>query len=270
MKAIMLAAGIGARLKSKIADPPPKILLRFGGQSLLEFHLDILSQHGIDELVLGVGYNHQAIEREIAALDAGDFVRTVYNENFHEGSVVTLWTLRDELRCEEPVLLMDADVLYDERLVRRLVKSHHSDCLLLDRDFEPGDEPVKVCVRGNEIVEFRKWLSTTFDFCGESVGMFKLSGDMARQIVCQTELYLDQGRRREPYEEVIRDVLLTSPGGTFAFEDITGMPWIEIDFASDIERANNEILPRILTTAGNRRTSKKVKAGADGSAAQDL
>ena len=50
-----------------------------------------------------------------------------------------------------------------------------------------------------------------------------------------------------PLEEAIRDVLLTSPRGTFAFEDITDMAWIEIDFAADIERANSEVLPRILS-----------------------
>ena len=68
----------------------------------------------------------------------------------------------------------------------------------------------------------------------------------------QTDLSLRQGRRNEPYEETIRDVLLTSPRGTFAFEDITGIPWIEIDFAVDIERANTEILPRISKAIDDR------------------
>ena len=43
-------------------------------------------------------------------------------------------------------------------------------------------------------------------------------------------------------------------------EDITGMPWIEIDFTADIERTNAEVLPRILTAEGNCRgamTSKR-------------
>ncbi len=68
----------------------------------------------------------------------------------------------------------------------------------------------------------------------------------------QTDLSLRQGRRNEPYEETIRDVLLTSPRGTFAFEDITGVPWIEIDFAADVKRANSEILPRISKAVHDR------------------
>ncbi|MHA1165872.1 MAG: phosphocholine cytidylyltransferase family protein, partial [Alphaproteobacteria bacterium] len=205
------------------------------------------------------GYHHQDIEREINALGAQDFVRTVFNKDYQEGNIVTLWALRDELRCRGPVFLMDADVLYCEELVEHLVNSRHQNCLLIDRDFDPGDEPVKVCVRNGKIIEFRKWLSAEYDFCGESVGFFKLSAGVARKIIIQTELYLSQGRRQEPYEETIRDVLLTSPRGTFAFEDITGIPWIEIDFAADIERANAEILPRIVTVQDNRRAAMMIK-----------
>ena len=248
MKVVMLAAGIGARLGFAATEQSAKILLRFGGKSLLRYHIEILQRQGIDELVLGVGYHHQDIEREIADLGAREFVRTVYNENFDEGNIVTLWTLRDELDCGEPVLLMDADVLYDDNLITRLINSRHQNCFLLDRDFDPGDEPVKLCVRDGKIIEFRKWLSADFDFCGESVGFFKLSAAMAKKLIIQTEHYIRQGRRQEPYEEAIRDVLLTSPRDAFAFEDITDMAWIEIDFAADIERANTDVLPRILSS----------------------
>ena len=270
MKVVMLAAGIGARLGCPAIKHPPKILLRFDGKTLLQFHIEILKRHGVDELVLGVGYHHQDIDRQIAALGAQDYVRTVFNEDYEAGNIVTLWALRDELCCGEPVLLMDADVLYGEELIERLVNSRHQNCLLLDRAFEPGDEPVKVCVRDGEIVEFRKWLSVEFDFCGESVGIFKLSAEVAKKIIVQTELYLRQGRRHEPYEETIRDVLLTSPRGTFAFEDITGTPWIEIDFAADIERANAEVLPRILAAEGHRRPALSIERDMARGAAQML
>ena len=270
MKVVMLAAGIGARLGSNISEPPPKVLLRFGRKSLLEYHLEILREQGIDELVLGVGYKHDDIEQEIATLDAQDFVRTVFNKDYREGNIVTLWSLRDELRCGDPVLLMDADLLYDEELLKRLINSPHQNCLLLDRGFEPGDEPVKICIRDGEIVEFRKWLSTGFGYCGESVGMFKLSSDAAELIIAQTELYLEQGRRHDPYEETIRDVLLTSPRGTFDFEDITGLPWIEIDFAVDVTRAEDEILPRIISAAAKRRASAIGKESFVGGGAREL
>lgn len=249
MKAIMLAAGVGHRLGCTNGKPLPKILLRFGGKTLLQYHIEALKNLGIDELVLGVGFHHQDIVREIHALGAEDFVRPILNKDYHEGNILTLWTLRQELCQGDPVLLMDADVLYCEELLERLLKSRHENCMLMDRSFDSGDEPVKICVRDGKIIEFRKWLSAEFDFCGESVGFFKLSSDIAKKVIEQTELYIDQGRRQEPYEEAIRDVLLTSPRNTFEFEDITGLAWTEIDFPADVERANFEVLPQMSLAA---------------------
>ena len=255
MKAVMLAAGRGFRLGKSISKVLPKVLLRFGGKTLLQRHVEILRRMGVEQLVLGVGFHSEQIAREIANLQAGDFVRTVLNPDFHLGNIVTLWSLRDELQHGGPVLLMDADVLYEEQLFGRLLASPHPNCFLLDRDFIPDEEPVKLCVRGSEIVEFRKWVNTDFEFCGESVGFFKFAPATAERIVAQAGLYLEQGRREEPYEEAIRDVLLTSPAGTFAFEEVTGLPWIEIDFQADIEQANRKILPRILKAEHGREAS---------------
>jgi choline kinase len=259
MKAVMLAAGTGTRLGPAVVEHPPKVLLQFGGKSLLQRHIESLRRLGIEELVLGVGYHQDEIEQEIAALCAEDFVRTVFNKDYNDGNIVTLWTLRDELCCRGPVLLMDADVLYDEDLLSCLVDSRHENCMLLDRGFTPGDEPVKLCIRNGEIVEFRKWLSADFDFCGESVGLFKLSASVAEKIIAQCGLYLAQGRRQDPYEEAIRDVVLTSRRLTFSYEDVTGMPWIEIDFATDVERANAVVLPRIVAAEDDRRAAILIK-----------
>jgi choline kinase len=245
MKVVMLAAGHGSRLGQTGTEIGPKILMHFGGKSLLERHIDIFKSQGVSGLVLGVGFQHDKIQYEIEKLGAESFVRTFFNKDFEEGNIITLSILRDEFCCGEPIILMDADILYDESLLECLIKSQHSNCLLIDRSFEPGDEPVKVCVREGHIIEFRKWVTADSDFCGESVGLFKFSAEIANKIMLQADLSLRQGRRDEPYEEAIRDVLLTSPRGKFAFEDITGLPWIEIDFAEDVERANNKILPRI-------------------------
>ena len=251
MKAVMLVAGIGARL-GEFGDKPPKVLLEFGGKTLLRRHVENLRRHGIEELVLGTGYQEDAVAAEIDAIGAGDFVRMVHNARFHEGSMVTLAVLSATLRGDQPVLLMDGDVLYDDCMIERLLASRHDNCFLLDRDFEPGDEPVKLCLRKGGLVEFRKWISTAYDDCGESVGFFKFSPRVARLIGSQACLYVDNGGAGQPYEEAVRDVLLTEPGGTFGYEDVTGVPWIEIDFPADVVKARTEILPA-LTSRTERR-----------------
>ncbi|MEH1884037.1 phosphocholine cytidylyltransferase family protein [Nostoc sp.] len=245
MKAIILAAGVGRRL-GKDGQIQPKCLLNFNGKSLLERHLNHLRHYQIDEVVIAVGYQAQRIQDEIKALGAEKWVSTVYNADYTKGSVISLWTVRQHLAAGDDILLMDADVLCDRRIIERLVKTDIPNSFLLDRDFEPGDEPVKLCVRDNYLVEFRKQVAPglTYDFAGESVGFFRFGSAVAQRLATRTEQYVADGRDNEPYEEVIRDLLLETPE-TFGYEDITGLPWLEIDFPQDIERAKNEILPQI-------------------------
>ncbi len=73
MKAVMLAAGIGARLGPAVTEHPPKVLLRFGGKSLLQRHVEILRRQGIGELVLGVGYHQEEIEPHCHVLWLGSY-----------------------------------------------------------------------------------------------------------------------------------------------------------------------------------------------------
>ncbi|MEH2114587.1 phosphocholine cytidylyltransferase family protein [Nostoc sp.] len=245
MKAIILAAGIGRRL-GKDGQIQPKCLLKFNGKSLLERHLNYLRYYQINQVVITVGYQAQRIQDEIKALGAENWVSTVYNPDYTKGSVISLWTVRQHLAAGDEILLMDADVLCDRRIIERLVKTNIPNSFLLDRDFEPGDEPVKLCVKDNYLVEFRKQvaLGLVYDLIGESVGFFRFGSAAAQRLANRTEKYVADGRDDEPYEEVIRDLLLETPE-EFGYEDITGLPWLEIDFPQDIQRAQNEILPQI-------------------------
>lgn len=245
MKAVMLAAGVGSRLGGE--DGLPKVLLTFGGRTLLERHLEILKQAGLTALVLGVGYGAGKIAAEIARLNAQAFARLVSNGDYRKGSITTLWALKDAVLAGEPVLLMDADVLYDRRLIERLLETPHANCFLLDRDVEAGEEPVKLGVRAGQLVDFNRKLSVSHDFYGESVGFFRFSPEIAAKILAHAERHLAAGETGIWYEAAIRDTLLSEPPGTFGFEDVTGLPWIEIDFSEDIGRANDEILPKLLT-----------------------
>jgi choline kinase len=185
------------------------------------------------------------IATEIKRLGADGFVRTVHNPDFRDGSGITLATLAADFACDRDVLLMDGDVLYEDDVLTRLVRSRYRNCFLMDRDFEPGDEPVKLCLRGGEIADFHKKVQGTFDQMGESVGFFRFDGGVARDIVARCRFHRDNGERALWYEESIRDVLLARPAGTFGHEDVTGLSWIEIDFPDDVRRAEEEILPQV-------------------------
>ncbi len=242
MHAIILAAGVGNRLGPLGAGP--KSLLEFGGRSLLERHFAALAALGVGEATLCVGFQAELLEAVARAAPMP--VNCVLNPDYRRGSIVSLWTARQALESGEEIVLMDADVLYATSLLKRLVASRFRNCFLLDREFEAGDEPVKLCVRGGRMVEFRKKPdpAISHDFCGESVGFFKFDPVCAGALASLCELYIARGRQDEPYEEAIRDLILEARH-PLGFEDITGLPWIEIDFPDDVERARREILPSI-------------------------
>jgi choline kinase len=243
-KAIILAAGVGGRLGAPW-NAAPKALMEFGDRTLLARHVAILKDAGVDEIVIGVGYRADLIAAELDAIGAGPNVRTVVNSRYREGSVVTVWTLREEFSAGDPVLLMDADVLYDARMVRRLCESRHPNCLLYDADIEDGEEPVKICLRGGQVVDFGKIVTSEHDRHGESVGFFRFSAEAASHLARIVDGYVAAGRSGEMYEEAIRDLLRAMPPDTFGIEEVTGFPWIEIDFSEDVTRAKTEILPRL-------------------------
>ena len=243
-KAIILAAGIGNRLGVPWSEAP-KALLRVGGQTLLARHLAILEEAGVDEIVIGVGYRADLIAAELEAIGAGSNVRTVLNPRYREGSMVTVWCLREAFSGGGPVLLMDADVLYDARMMWQLCQSRHPNCLLYDANIEDGEEPVKICLRDDEIVDFGKIVTPAYDRHGESVGFFRFSPEAASLLAGIVAGYVEAGRSEEMYEEAIRDLLHATPPSTFGIEDVTGLPWIEIDFPGDIVRARAEVLPRL-------------------------
>jgi choline kinase len=65
MKVVMLAAGIGAGLGNSRTLNLPNILLRFDDRSLLQRHISILKRSGIEELVLGAGFNRDGIDYSV-------------------------------------------------------------------------------------------------------------------------------------------------------------------------------------------------------------
>jgi choline kinase len=239
---VLLAAGVGRRLGD--ATPGPKVLLEFSGQTLLERHLRTLMSYGIDDIGLTVGYQSDAIRREVARLGLEDRVRLIPNPDFRKGSLVSLSVQGDRLRGGRPVMLMDGDVLYDPAMIGRLLAATGENILLMDRDIEPGDEPVKICLSGERIVDFRKKPEHAHDRHGESVGFFRFSAATAAALAERCGQHVAEGRSDLEYEEAIRDLILAEPE-RFAVADIGGIPWIEIDFGDDVTRARETIMPRL-------------------------
>jgi choline kinase len=246
--AVLLAAGVGRRLGEDYEGP--KALLAFDGRSLLRRHMEALAANGVRQLSITIGYQASKIREAVAAVSLSPglqdlSVSFVENPDYRKGSLVSVLAQRGVLDAGAPVLLMDGDVLYDARMIARLLTGAGEGVLLVDRELEPGDEPVKICFDGaGRIVDFRKVPTRPHAWFGESVGFFRLSGDLAAELAERCAWYVAQGQVETEYEEAIRDLILEAPD-RFAATDVSDLPWTEIDFPEDVVKARDVVLPQL-------------------------
>lgn len=240
-RALMLAAGVGQRL-SPVSDALPKVLLQLGGKTLLQRHLEHLAALGIPELVLVVGYQAPMIRREVARCAAPLPVRFLHNPRYDEGSILSLWTARPAL--EGSVLFMDGDLLYPRCLLASVVQAPAATCFLVDpRPLEPDGEEIKVLARNRRALYIgRKWPADR-GRVGEWVGITKFGDGMSERLGAMLEEFVRAGQTGSDYEDAMNAALR---GTKAEIVHVGDLPWVEIDFPEDLERAQG-LLPAIET-----------------------
>ncbi|MDR4497690.1 MAG: phosphocholine cytidylyltransferase family protein [Candidatus Scalindua sp.] len=239
MKVIILAAGVGKRM-SAVTNEIPKCLIKIGKKTLLESYLESFSLLGFKDIVIVVGHLKEKIRETLQTRDQNFNIKYIENEQYTKGSILSLWHARNELN--EDTLIMDADVLFHEKLLAKLVKSKDKNCFLLDEDFKDSGEEMKLFVRGGKVVGISKQSSYDCELVGEGVGFLKLSESGGAILKNILEEFERAGRVNLEYEDALHELL---PHCSVGFERVGDLPWIEIDFEEDIEKARREILPRL-------------------------
>jgi choline kinase len=240
VKAIILAAGVGKRLGKK-GQGLPKCMIRVGGRPLLARTLTALDKVGVKDRVVVVGYEKEKIEQLVNTMpNAGGTVRLRVNPDYRRRSILSLWCVRDELNGD--LLLMDADVLFPDAFLSKLVFSPHSNALLLDTRSKSTGEEMMLMVRGDRVVHIGREVAGAYDLVGEGVGFLKLSRRDAPVLVEALEQLVGEGKKDCEYEDAIELFLQKAVVG---YESVGDLAWTEIDFPEDIQRAETEILPKL-------------------------
>lgn len=239
MKAVILAAGVGKRLWS-ITQHKPKCLIDIGGRTLLARYLDVLASLQIRHATIVVGYKQEMIRAAVGTRSAGVELSYLVNEQFHRGSISSLWIARNALDAD--VVIMDADVLFHREILRRLVESSWPNCLLMDETVKQQGEECMVVVRGGRVVALTKNMPSSYDVAGEGVGFLKVRRADTPALVSSIKGYVDRGAWDMEYEDGLLGFFEQVKVG---HEKIGGLPWTEIDFPEDVTRAEREILPRL-------------------------
>jgi choline kinase len=240
VNAVILAAGIARRL-APITDKTHKALLTVGGRPLLLRMLGALADAGIRQTVVVIGHCGDQV-RAVAGSRLGRMaIRYVENPEYAKGSVLSLHAARAHLA--EPTLVMDADVLFPREFLRRLLAVPAPSALLLDKGFADTGEEVKLYARGDRVIALgKKVVPEAWDTVGEGVGFFKCGAEAGPELVRAMEHVIASGGGFNEYEDALHILLQRAH---VSWVDVTGLPWTEIDFAEDLRRAEDEVLPRV-------------------------
>ena len=124
MKAFLLAAGVGSRLRP-ISDVTPKCMLVIDDRPLLDIWLDAFGRAGVDEVLINLHHLPDVVRRHLTAHTGPPAVRTVYEPKLL-GSAGTLVANRKWVDDEELFLACNADNLtnFDLRSLTRAHREH--------------------------------------------------------------------------------------------------------------------------------------------------
>lgn len=239
MKAIILAAGVGKRLW-EVTQHRPKCLIEIGGRSLLHRYLDSLASVGVRRVEIVVGYKQDMIRAAVSEDSCGVNVTFLVNEQFHRGSISSLWFARDAF--DDDTIVMDADVLFHREILRRLVSSPYENALLMDETVKQTGEECMVVVAGGRVIALTKKVPEQYDYAGEGVGFLKVRHADTPRLVSSLRSYIDKGSWDMEYEDGLLEYFQEVRVG---HEKIGGLPWTEIDFIDDVKKAELEVLPRL-------------------------
>lgn len=245
MKAVILAAGVGRRLHV-LTQHRPKCLIEIGGRPLLYRYFDSLRELGVTRICLVVGYKQELIREAVASYSATVEVTFLVNAAFERGSIGSLWAARQAF--DDDIVIMDADVLFHPTILSRLLASSHPNVLLMDETVTQRTEECMVAVREGRVVSLSKQMPAQYDLAGEGVGFLRVARAAVPSLLRSVEARVNQGDLDIEYEDALDEFFRETPVG---FERIGGLPWIEIDFPEDVERAQHDILPKLKATNGS-------------------
>ena len=174
-KALIIAAGLGSRLK-KHTENLPKCMLDFGGKTLLQRQLDSYKKCGIKDISLVRGYKKEKINyKDIKYFENTDFKNNnILNSIFYAEEIIN-----------GNIIISYSDILFDSSVVQRTLDSDHDISVVVDIDWRgyyvgrkdhPMTEAENVIFNSNNEVEKIGKINTgNEDVHGEFIGMMKLS-----------------------------------------------------------------------------------------------
>jgi choline kinase len=236
MKAIILAAGFGSRLRP-LTDNSHKSLLLVAGMPIMERMLRSIDEVGIKDVAIVTGYRNQDIENFVPTLQLANLkVTYIHSDKYLVTNTAYSLLLCKDFADGESFVKFDADVAFEVEVLKRLLNHPGDTCLCIDKNIHLDKEEVKVIADENDmVISVGKKLDSS-KATGESIGIEKIGAEAGKLLFAELEnLMQDEKNFQEYYDDSY--TTLVNKGVKFYASDITGLKWVEIDTHDDFARA---------------------------------
>lgn len=240
MKAIILSAGQGRRLLP-LTESIPKCMLTVHDRPLIRWQIDALTQCGIEDITVVVGFGADQLESWLAGLPGlpgPQRVRTLYNPFFASSdNLVSCWVARAEM--QEDFLLLNGDTLFEVAVLKKLLAAPPQPVTLaVDAKDRYDDDDMKVIRDGERLVHVGKKLPLD-QVNAESIGMmtFRREGPRLFREILERALRNPQALKQW-YLSLIDELANSDVVWT---QSIEGLGWAEVDSPADLERASRQV-----------------------------
>ncbi|MBR6353352.1 MAG: aminotransferase class I/II-fold pyridoxal phosphate-dependent enzyme [Oscillospiraceae bacterium] len=245
MQAIILAAGMGKRLK-KLTQNNTKCMVKVNGVSLIERMLRQIEAQHLSRVVIVVGYEGQKLIDYIATLGIQTPIVYIDNPIYDKTNNIYSLALAKDWLCKEDTLLFESDLIFEDSVLEALVKDPRETLALVDKyeSWMDGtcvklaeDDTIAAFVPGKQF-DFREK-----DEYYKTVNIYKFSRSFCEtHYVPFLEAYQSALGLNEYYEQVLRVItMLDNPG--IKARRLNGQRWYEIDDIQDLDIAESIFSP---------------------------
>lgn len=239
MQAIILAAGMGKRLK-ELTENNTKCMVKVDGVSLIERTLSQLDQLGLTRVIIVVGYEGQKLIDYITTLKVKTPITYINNEIYDKTNNIYSLALAKSCLLEDDTLLLESDIIFEESVLHALVDDPRDTLALVDKYERWMDGTVVKIDKDDCIVEFvpgKKFKFSEQEEYYKTVNLYKFSKEFAqKRYVPFLEAYQKALGNNEYYEQVLSVIsILDQP--VIKAKRLKGELWYEIDDAQDLDIA---------------------------------
>ena len=252
MQAIILAAGMGKRLK-QLTQNNTKCMVKVCGTPLINRTLGQLDQLGLSRIVLVVGYEREKLIRHIDSLDISTPIEYVENSIYDKTNNIYSLFLAREYLLKEDTLLLESDIIFDDSVLRCLVEDPR-DSLALAAKYESWMDGTCLLLSDQDDIEAMipgsKFRFSDIDHYYKTVNLYKFSREFSRtHYVPFLEAYTAALGNNEYYEQVLKVLVSLDDPGIKAKRLAPDQLWYEIDDIQDLDIAESLFAPGADRTA---------------------